>query len=314
VALLVLALVAAACGDDGDNGTVQSGERPDTDTTAATDEGAFPVTITADNGSVEISERPESIVSLSPTGTEMLFAIGAGDQVVAVDEYSTYPEEAPVTDLSGYQPNLEAIADYEPDLVIVSDDLGDVVDGLGQLDIPVVVLGAAATLDDSYAQIEQLGAATGHVGDAAEVVAQMQTDIDRIVADFTGSDETLTYFHELTDTLYSVTSDTFIGEVYGLLGMQSIADEAGDDAGGYPQLSAEFVVAADPDIIFLADAESGGVGPDDVAARPGWASMSAVTGDRIIVVDEDVASRWGPRIVEFLETVANDVSASVSAS
>jgi iron complex transport system substrate-binding protein len=309
-----LGLLAAACGDDGDDPVVESGERPETTTTAAPgDETSFPVTISADNGEITITEQPEAIVSLSPTGTEMLFAIDAGDQVVAVDEYSTYPDDAPVTDLSGYRPNVEAIAGYEPDLVVLSEDREDVVAGLGALDIPVVVLGSAATLDDTYTQIETLGAATGHVGDAAEVVGQMQTDIDQIVAEAPDVDGGLTYYHELTEDLYSITSDTFIGEVYGLLGLSSIADEAdGASESGYPQLSPEFVVAADPDVIFLADAGAGGVTPADVAARPGWSEMSAVANERIIVVDEDLASRWGPRIVDFLDAVADELPTDVT--
>ena len=310
---LALGLLAAACGDDGGEPVVESGERPETTTTAANAEASFPVTISADNGEVTIAEQPQSIVSLSPTGTEMLFAIDAGDQVVAVDEYSTYPDDAPVTDLSGYQPNVEAIAGYEPDLVVLSEDREDVVAGLEQLEIPVVVFGAAEALDDTYTQIEALGAATGQVGNSAELVARMQADIDQIIEDAPDTDGGLTYYHELTEDLYSITSDTFIGEIYGLLGLTSIADEAaGASESGYPQLSPEFVVAADPDVIFLADAGEGGVTPADVAARPGWSEMSAVTNERIIEVDEDIASRWGPRIVDFLAAVADQLPTDVT--
>src|SRR5690606_17206535 len=111
------------------------------------------------------------IVSLSPTATEILFALGAGSRVVAVDDQSTYPPEAPVTDLSGFDPNVEAIASYEPDLVVLSFDPGDLQPGLEALDIEVVLQPPAATLDDAWAQIEQLGAATGSVAEAAELVA-----------------------------------------------------------------------------------------------------------------------------------------------
>ena len=109
---------------------------------------------------------PTKIISLSPSLTETLFAVGAGDQVIAVDVLSNYPADAPVTDLSGVEPNVEAIAQYGPDLVMVSDDLNNVVIGLQALDIPVMHLPAAVTLDDTFAQIEQIGAATGHVADA----------------------------------------------------------------------------------------------------------------------------------------------------
>jgi iron complex transport system substrate-binding protein len=129
------------------------------------------------------------------------------------------------------------------------------------------------------------------------------------VASLPPRDEPLTYYHELDVTFFSVSSDTFIGQLYGLLGMQSIADEAGDESGGYPQLSPEFIIEADPDVILLADAVCCGVDPTEVANRPGWEQLSAVQAERIISLDEDVASRWGPRVVEFLETLAADLAA-----
>lgn len=312
---IVLTLVLAACGDDDSDPVTESGARPEEATDAA-DEAAFPVTVAADNGEVTIEARPEAIVSISPTGTEMLFAIGAGDQVVAVDDYSYFPDEAPVTDLSGFQPNVEAIASYEPDLVVLATDSGEVVDALTDLDIPVVHLDAAADIDGVYRQIEVLGAATGHVGEAAELVGQMQADIDEIVASVPEREEPLTYFHELDTALYSVTSDTFIGQIYGLLGLRSIADAADGvaDSGGYPQLSEEFVIEADPHVIFLADAQCCDQTPETVAARPGWSSLRAVAGGNVVAVDEDVASRWGPRIVDLLRDVAAQLPSTADTS
>jgi iron complex transport system substrate-binding protein len=306
-ALALVALLTAACGDDGaqSDGLAAPGpatEHPATDT-------AFPVTVGSGELTVEIQEPPERIVSLSPTATEMLFAIGAGELVVAADEYSTFPEDAPTTDLSGFTPNIEAIAAYDPDLVVAHTDPGDLASSLAEIGVPTLMHPAAATLDDTYTQIEQLGAATGHVGDAAAVAAQMQADIDALVASLPPRDEPLTYYHELDVTFFSVSSDTFIGQLYGLLGMQSIADEAGDESGGYPQLSPEFIIEADPDVILLADAVCCGVDPTEVANRPGWEQLSAVQAERIISLDEDVASRWGPRVVEFLETLAADLAA-----
>jgi iron complex transport system substrate-binding protein len=305
-ALALVALLTAACGDDGAEGDGLAAPGPATD--PATDT-AFPVTVGSGEFAVEIEEPPERIVSLSPTATEMLFAIGAGESVVAADEYSTYPEDAPTTDLSGFTPNIEAIAAYDPDLVVAHTDPGDLASSLAEIGVPTLMHPAAATLDDTYTQIEQVGAATGHVGEAAAVVAQMQADIDALVASLPPRDEPLTYYHELDVTFFSVSSDTFIGQLYGLLGMQSIADEAGDESGGYPQLSPEFIIEADPDVILLADAVCCGVDPTEVANRPGWEQLSAVQAERIISLDEDVASRWGPRVVEFLETLAADLAA-----
>ena len=250
--------------------------------------------------------RPTSIVSLSPTATETLWALGAEDQVVAVDDQSNYPKGVPTTKLSGYTPNVEAILAHEPDLVVSSGDSGDLVAGLDAAGVRTLVLPAATDLDDAYSQIERLGAATGHVAEAAELVADMQNDIDAALAK-AGSAEGLTYFHELDPTLYTVTGKTFIGEVYGLFGMTSIGDAAagGDD---YPQLSEEYVVEADPDLVMLADTDCCDVTPAKAAARPGWSGMKAVRNGHVLEVDTDISSRWGPRVVDFVQAVAEVVS------
>ncbi|HEX6338343.1 MAG TPA: ABC transporter substrate-binding protein [Jiangellaceae bacterium] len=305
-ALALVVLLTAACGDDGTESGGPAVAGPTTEQPAGE---TFPVTVGSGELAVEIAAPPERIVSLSPSATEMLFAIGAGDLVVAADEYSYYPEEAPTTDLSGFTPNIEAIASYDPDLVVAQSDPGDLVSGLAEIGVPTLMHPAAATLDDTYTQIEQLGAATGHVGEAAALVAQMQADIDAVVGSLPQRDEPLTYYHELDPGYFSVSSDTFIGQLYGLLGMRSIADEAGDESGGYPQLSPEFIIEADPDVILLADAMCCGIDAAEVANRPGWEQLGAVQAERIIALDEDVASRWGPRVVEFLETLVADLAA-----
>lgn len=318
--LAALALVLAACGDDDDSGVAASGDAAETDETteapedtepAEEDESTFPVTVTVNGTDTTIDAEPQAIVSLSPTATEMLFAIGAGDQVVAVDDFSNFPEDAPVTDLSGFDPNVEAIIGYEPDLVVLSGDRNDVVAGLAAVDVPTIVLDSATTIDDTYTQIEVLGAATGHVGDAAEVVSNMQADIEELVAQVPERDEPLTYYHELDDTYFSVTSDTFIGEVYALAGLENVADsaEGAADAGGYPQLSAEFLIDADPDLIFLADTKCCGQDATTVAARPGWGEMTAVKDGNVVALDDDIASRWGPRIVDFLASIVEATAA-----
>jgi len=284
-----LVAVLAAC---------SSAAAPSTDTAPAA-AAEFPVTV----GDLTLEARPERIVSLSPTATEMLWAIGAGAQVVAVDEYSTHPQEAADlgTALSGFEPNIEAISGYDPDLVIVSYDPGSLVEQLGSLGIPVFMAPAVADLDGVYAQIGEIGALTGNASGAASVVEDMQSRID---AAFGSTDVAgQTYFYELDDTLYSLTSRTFVGSLMDRFGLVNIADgvEEGND---YPQLSAEVVVTADPDWIFLADTKCCGQTAETVAARDGWSGLSAVANGRIVELDDDVASRWGPRIVELIEAVA----------
>jgi iron complex transport system substrate-binding protein len=297
--LAVVAFVAVGCGSDSNPGAQPS---PGDQATG------FPVTVKAGNGNLTIDERPERIVSLSPTATEMLFAIGAGEQVAAVDEFSYYPPEAPTTKLSGTEPNIEAIARYEPDLVVASDDVGDLESSLGALDIPLLVAPAAQELDDSYGQIEQLGAATGNVANAADVVATMRSEIDELVKSVPDFEEPPTYYHELDQTYFSVTSDTFIGHVYGLVGLRNIADKAKGAGSQYPQLSAEFIVKADPNIILLADTKCCDQSAATVSKRPGWGEIDAVRNNAIVELDDDIASRWGPRIVDYLRVVVEAVS------
>ena len=291
--LLLVALVGAGCSRSASEQGSARDQAP----------AGFPVTLDTPTGKVEIAQRPTRVVSLSPTATEMLFAINAGDQVVAVDDNSNYPPNAPTTKLSGYQPNVEAIAGYRPDLVVFSTDVGDLAASLRRLAIPAVGLPAATRLDDSYAQIQQLGKATGHTAEAEGLVTAMRSEIQQIVAT-AKLERPLTYYHELDKNLFSATSKTFIGQLYTQLGLQNIADKADKEGSGYPQLSPEYVVKADPDVIFLADTKCCAQSAETVAARAGWEEVRAVKDGAVVGLDDDVASRWGPRVVDFLRVIA----------
>jgi iron complex transport system substrate-binding protein len=317
IRLVSLLLVLAACGGDATTTTSEATTTTavTTATTAAAPDQNFPATVTVANGEVVIPERPDAIVSLSATATEMLFAIGAGDQVVAVDSLSNHPPEAPVTDLAAFTPSAEAVASYSPDLVVISFDTNDLLAGLTQLDIPTLLMPAAATLDDVWAQFGALGAASGNIDETAEVVAAIQSDLDEVVAGTHLAGEVLTYYYELDPSYFSVTSATFIGSLIGQIGLQNIADPADADgaAFGFPQLTAEFIIAADPDLILLADTLCCEQNAAAVAARPGWEAMKAVVDGGVIELNDDVASRWGPRIVDLLSQIAeaaSDVAAS----
>jgi iron complex transport system substrate-binding protein len=268
---------------------------------AAKEKPLFPVTIRAANGAVTITKRPVRIVSLSPTSTETLFAVGAGRQVIAVDDQSNYPRRAPRTKLSGFRPNAEAIAAYRPDLVIVHAETG--VAELERLGIKVLQLPAATTLAGAYMQVTQLGRATGHPRLAAIVVKRMRTRISAAVRSVQRRARQLSVYHELTTDFYSVTSRTFIGQIYKLFGLRNIADAAAG-ASDYPQLSGEYIISANPDVIVLADSKCCGQRHATVAARPGWRAISAVRNRRVVAADDDVASRWGPRITQFVRAVA----------
>jgi iron complex transport system substrate-binding protein len=264
----------------------------------------FPVTIKAANGRVTIPRRPTRIISLSPTATENLFAVGAGRQVIAVDELSNYPRRAPRTRLSGFTPNAEAIAEYRPDLVVLHSG-GKIIQQLRELRIRVIQLPAARNLTHAYAEIVQIGRATGHPQAARRLVRSMKARIAVAVASARRSGSArLSVYHELTTDYYSATSQTFIGAVYKLFGLRNIADGADDSGSGYPKLAGEYIIAANPDLIVLADSKCCGQSHETVAARPGWSTIKAVRTRRVIRGDDDVASRWGPRIVGFVRLVA----------
>ena len=245
------------------------------------------------------------IISLSPTITEDLFKIGAGSQVVAVDQDSNYPARAPHTSLSGYTPNVEAIAGYHPDLVLISYNPQGFAGQLRKLGIRVVMEPAAADLAQAYAEIEGLGRLTGHETGAASVVRWMERRMAQIVASVPPLRRHLRVYHELDQTYYSATAHTFIGSIYRLFGFTNIADGPGQSAHTqYPQLNNEYIVAANPQIIVLADTKCCGQTETTVAARPGWSGISAVGHHRVVGVSDDIASRWGPRVVAFAAAVA----------
>lgn len=307
--VLALAVSLAACSTDEPNPAASgaTGAASPSSEPAA----SFPVTVQGTNGPVRIDEQPTRVVSLSPTATEDLFAVGAGEQVIAVDDQSNFPPEAPMTDLSGFEPNVEAIAGYEPDLVVYATETGDLGSSLESLGITALQLDAAATLEDAYEQIEQLGLATGHMAEAEALVEEMRAEVDELVAGVEPAAE-LTFYYELDDTFYSVTSETFIGQLFELLGLENIADAAGKGSGGYPQLSAEYIIESDPDLVFLADTKCCGQSPETVAERPGWDQIGAVTEGGVVPLDDDVASRWGPRVVDLLRQIS-DAAAAVEA-
>jgi iron complex transport system substrate-binding protein len=278
--------------------------------------GGFPVTVSAADGKVHVPQRPDAIISLSPTATEMLYAIGAGSQVTAVDVNSNYPPRAPRTKLSGFSPNVEAIVAYKPDLVIVDGTTGSLVQKLSALSVPVLELPAPVTLSGMYAEFGQLGQATGHLAQAQREETSLRAQISKIAATVPRHSPPLTYYYELDQTYYSLTSATFVGQLLGLLGMKSIADSAHGTAaaGGYPQLSSEFIVRANPGYVILADTVCCHQDAATVAGRPGWAGMTAVKEDRIIALNDDIASRWGPRVVDLLRAVAAAISAKAQPS
>ena len=275
--------------------------------------GAIAVVLTLASVAVEIPTQaatyPTKIISLSPSATEDLFAIGAGKQVIAVDDLSNYPKNAPITKLNAFTPNVEAIAAFKPDFVIVNrtaTNANSVQSQLAALGIAVYMEKTPSMISGAYQEISDLGTATGHSAEAASLISTMKKKISQTLATKRRS-ASLTFFHELDNTLFSATSDTFIGRVYKDFHLTNIADAAGKaDSGGYPQLQREYLIKANPSVIFLADSQYG-ESAKTVAKRAGWKKIAAVTNGQILALPADIPSRWGPRLVDFYQYIAQSI-------
>jgi iron complex transport system substrate-binding protein len=306
VCALAFAVLMAACSDADPAPTTAP---PSTEAGGGT--VAPPVTMgfPREVAGVTVPARPERIVSGSATHTEILFALGAGDRVVAVDLFSDFPAEvADLERIDAFNLNVEAVAAFDPDLVILSFDPGSAADALGELGIPALLFPTApATLDEAYAEMTAVGAAVGADEEAAALVDGIRADVSAIVSRIPAGGERPTYYHELGEDLYSITSNTFIGSIYSMVGLENIADPADDAGFGYPKLSAEYVLGADPDFVFLADTVCCGQSTATLVERSGWETLTAVREGRVIELDDSVASRWGPRIVDFLAIIVSAV-------
>jgi iron complex transport system substrate-binding protein len=262
----------------------------------------FPLSVKQSDGqSLTLPAKPQRIVSLDAHATEIFCAVGAGDQLVAVERYANCPAGSSAKPaLDGFNPSLEAIAGYRPDLVYTSSSSGDLVTSLRRLNIPVLFLENPPSLAGVLEHINTLAAAAGHAAEGKKLTESMQARMDRIKAKLTGVGQGPRVYHELDTTLYSAAPQSFVGDFYTFLKAQNIATGA---ATAYPQLSAEVIVQRNPEVIVLAD-EAAGIGVNDVKARPGWGVIDAVKNNRICVVDPDIVSRAGPRIVDALEVLA----------
>jgi iron complex transport system substrate-binding protein len=164
-------------------------------------------------------------------------------------------------------------------------------------------------LAGAYAQMTELGKATGQTTGAADAVAKVKRQVATVIASVPKAAKGLSVYEELSPDYYSATSKTFTGQALKLLGLHDIADAADKSGSGYPKLSAEYIVAADPKLIVLADTKCCAQTAAKVKTRPGWNTISAVQHGGVVGVSDDIASRWGPRIVDFMRTVATQLRA-----
>jgi iron complex transport system substrate-binding protein len=310
VGILAGTLLFAACGADPDN------TKPST-TEPAVAESKAPADATGAEAAGEEADAKkvavERIVSLSATATEMIYALGAQDQLVAVDNYSNYPQEAAdfATKIDAFEPSVEAIAKLDPTVVLLNYDPGDLQAQLEKLGVKVWFGATATTLDDTYKQITELGDLTTRADEAATLVDSMKTEIEATITGMELPDAPVSYYYELDDTFYSLTSNTFIGQLMSRFMLQNVADtvETGND---YPQMSAEAIVSSNPQMIFLADTKCCKQTAETVAARAGWNVIDAVANGNVVELDDDLASRWGPRVVDLVKIVADAVTKYVT--
>jgi cobalamin transport system substrate-binding protein len=303
--LLSALVIASACGDDDDSGA--DATATPAANAAPSPEAAFPYEIERSDGKTLTLEQPvERMVSLSPGATEIIYAIGGEASLIAVDNQADYPPA--VGTLSGrvdaYEPNIEAIAALEPDLVVVATDIGDLVAALDRLSIPVLFIDIntdVLTVEDVIEQIPVFGRITGRDEAAAQLVESLEARVAAVDAKVAGIAAGPSVYHELDSMFYSVAEGSFIGNLYTRLKIKNIAGDGGGSA--YPQLTQEAIIAANPDIIVLADEQSG-VTVESVKARPGWDAIDAVKNGEIYGIDPDIISRPGPRIVDALELLA----------
>jgi iron complex transport system substrate-binding protein len=305
----MLALFALACEDDDGNDRNANFDDNPAPIEGVSTIASFPLTLQRSDGQpITINQPPTRIVSLSPAATEIIYALGAQGSLVAVDNQADYPPE--VATLSGrvdaFEPNLEAIAGFQPDLVIVATDIDGIVGRLDQLNIPVLFLDidtGAKSVDDVMGQIRILGQVTGTTERAIEIITDMGERVQAVRQTLAGQSRASGFkvYHELDSTFFTISNDTFIGDLYEILYTQNIAGDGGGQP--YPQMTQEAIISANPDVIILADEEFG-VTIDSVKARPGWDAIAAVQEDRIYGIDPDIISRPGPRIIDALEILA----------
>jgi iron complex transport system substrate-binding protein len=285
--LLPLLLLLAAC----------SGKSSASSASPAS--GQAPLRIQQSDGQALVLQAvPSRIVSLSPGATEIICSIGGGDRLVAVDKFANCPAGSRAKpEVDSFQPSLEAIAAFKPDLVYVFSDQNGIVAALRRLSLPVLFRKSPDDIDGVFADIDLLGRITGHEQEARALVDRLKQQRDAITAKLAGVSKGPRFYHELSNDYYSVRNDTFIGGLYVLLKADNIAAGASTQ---YPQLSAEAIVARDPEVIVLADGEK----PADVRARPGWSGVSAVKNNRICEVDPGLVSEPGPHIIDALQALA----------
>ncbi len=258
---------------------------------------------------VTLVEPAQKVVSLAPSNTEILFAIGAGEQVIGRDEFSDYPSQA--ADLpsigGGFGDyNLEAIVDLAPDLILAAEiNTPEQVKALEDLGLTVFLLSNPISLDEMYENLFTVAELTAHMSEAEDLVDTLRSRVSKVESDIESAEDQPTVFYELDATdpsaPWTAGSGTFIDTLITMAGGENIAS---DMEGQYLQISIEALLIRDPQVILLGDAAYG-ITPESLLDRTGWSNISAVVNDRIYTFDDNLVSRPGPRLVDGLEQLAS---------
>lgn len=255
---------------------------------------------------VTIEGTPQRIISLSPSNTEVAFALGLADRIVGVTEYCNYPPEALEKDIVGgfSTPSIEKIVELEPELILASTIHEEEVPRLEELGIPVLVV-ESSTLIELYTSMSLVAEVTGVTAAGEALIASMQERIqavEAVVGDLDFEEKVLVYYEVYSDPLMSAGRGSFINEIIMLAGGVNIF---GDINENYPQISAEVVAERQPDIILFPDYHgTADLVLEGMADRPGWESVPAVQENRIHAMSDDIFARPGPRVVEAVEEAA----------
>lgn len=276
---------------------------------AAAAPAAAPITLTDGLGrSVALAGPAQKIVSLAPSNTEILFAIGAGGKVVGRDEFSDYPAEAKALPSVGGSMgtySLETIASLKPDLVLAAEiNTPEQVKSLEDLGVTVYYLSNPKDLDGMYANLKIVGQLAGREKEAETLAASLQARVQAVSKIILPLSSRFTVFYELDGSdpakPWTVGGGTFLSQLIALAGGFNVGDSL---QGDYAQMSQEELLVANPMVILLGDAAYG-VTAEQVAARPGWDGLAAVQQGRIFPFDDNLVSRPGPRLVDGLEQIA----------
>ena len=247
------------------------------------------------------------IISLSTTHTEIIQSLGAENTLVGVDAFSEVDSSVEVID--AYTVTAEELVPLNPDVVIIAFDFNGIVEGLEAQEINYVLLPPARNLDDVYAQITNIGEIVNKKSEASSTIRDMKLEINRIINKYNYQD--ITVYHEIGYTygIYSVNSESLVGEIYNLLGVTNIANSEEDPYGsGYPALSEEMVIESNPDFIVVGHSDYLN---KDLSIRGGWSDISAVQNSRVFFVDDTLASNWGTTTLQLVEVLAATFEESV---